>query len=59
MIFFEFISNLHVQRYKFGRKLDKFGKNLLEKFYSAEFMDFVFSKSALNRTYTAYYAKLS
>ena len=34
----EVISNLHVQEYKFGRKIYKFGKKSFKKLNSAEFM---------------------
>ena len=42
---FEVFSNLHVQGSKFGGKFDKFGRKSLKKLNSAEFMEFVFSKS--------------
>ena len=41
----EVISNLHVQGAKFGWKKDKFGGKSIKKLNSAEFMEFVFSKS--------------
>ena len=31
---FEFISNLHVKRYKFGGKMDKFGKTYFKPIFS-------------------------
>ena len=42
MIFFEVISNLHVQGSKFGRIFFKFGGKSLKKLNSMEFMEFVF-----------------
>ena len=42
---FEVISNLHVQGFKFSGKFDKFGGKSFKKLNSAEFMEFVFSKS--------------
>ena len=43
---FEVVSNLHVEGSKFGGKLDKFGEKSFKKLNSAEYMEFVFSKSA-------------
>ena len=45
MIYFEVISNLHVQGSKFSKKFDKFGGKSFKNLNSAEFMEFVFSKS--------------
>ena len=42
----EVISYLHVQGAKFGKKKQKFDEKSFKKFNSAEFMKFVFSKSA-------------
>ena len=42
----EVISNLHVLESKFGGKIYKFGGKSLKWLSSAEFMEFVFSKSA-------------
>ena len=42
---FEVIYNLYGQGSKFGGNLDKFGGKSLRKLNSAEFMEFVFSKS--------------
>ena len=48
MIFFKFISSLHVQRPKFWGEMDKFGgKSKTKKINSVEFVEFVFSKSVL------------
>ena len=44
---FEVIVNLHVQESKFYWNIYKFGGKSLKKFNSAEFMEFVFSKSVL------------
>ena len=44
---FEVFSNLHIQGFKFGGKFYKFGAKSVKKMNSAEFMEFVFSKSAL------------
>ena len=44
----EVFSNLQVQEYKFGGKIDKFGGKSFKNFNSAEFMEFVFSKSAFD-----------
>ena len=41
----EGISNLQVQEAKFGGKKEKFGGKSFKKMNSAEFMEFVFSKS--------------
>ena len=38
-------SNLHFKGAKFGGKLDKFGRKSSKKLNSADFMEFVFSKS--------------
>ena len=38
-------SNLHVKGAKFGGKQDKFGRKSSKKLNSADFMEFVFSKS--------------
>ena len=46
MIFFKGISNCHIQGSKFGGKFYKFGGKSVKKLNSAEFMEFVFSKSA-------------
>ena len=43
---FEVISNLHVQGSKLGGNIDKFGGKSKNRLNSAEFMEFVFSKSA-------------
>ena len=43
---FEVISNLHVQKSKFEGKIYKFGGKSQKKLNSAEFMEFVFSRSA-------------
>ena len=43
----EVISNLHVQRSKFGGKIDKFDGKSKEKLNSTKFMELVFSKSGL------------
>ena len=52
MIFLKVISNLHIQGSKFGGKFDrfggkfdKFGGTSFKNLNSAEFMEFVFSKS--------------
>ena len=42
--FLEVISNLHVQRAKFGGKRDKFGGKSFKQLNSAEFMEFGFTK---------------
>ena len=49
---FEVISYFHVQEYKFGGKINKFGGQIYkfggkskQKLNSAEFVEFVFSKS--------------
>ena len=39
---FEVISNLHVQRSKFGRNINKFGIKSIKKLNSTEFMEFFF-----------------
>ena len=39
------VSSLHVQESKFGGKIYKFGGKSFKKLNSAEFMEFVFSKS--------------
>ena len=39
------LSNLHIQRSKFGGKFDKFGGKSVKKMNPAKFMKFVFSKS--------------
>ena len=44
---FKVSSYLHVQRCKFGGKIDKFGKKSFLKLNSVEFMEFVFSKSGI------------
>ena len=44
---FEGISIFHVQGSKFGKKNYKFGRKSKKKLNSTEFMEFVFSKSAL------------
>ena len=41
----EVSSNLHVQESKFGGKMYKFGGKSFTKLNSAEFIEFVFSKS--------------
>ena len=46
---FEVVSNLHVQGSKFGGKINKFGGKSFEKLNSTEFMEFVFSKSAMGK----------
>ena len=40
--FFEVISNLHIQEYRFGGKIYKFGGKSFKKLNSAEFIKFVF-----------------
>ena len=42
----EVISNFHVEGSKFGAKFDKFSGKSFKLLNSAEFMEFVFSKSA-------------
>ena len=46
---FEVISNLHRQGYNFGGKFDKFSGKPFRKLNSAEFMEFIFSKSGGQR----------
>ena len=45
---FEVISSLHMKGSKFGGKFKKIVGKSLKKINSAEFMEFVFSKSVLN-----------
>ena len=45
--YFEVISNLHVQGSKVGGKINKFGGRSFKKLNSTEFMEFVFSRSAV------------
>ena len=45
----EGISNLHVQGAQFGGKKDKFDRKSFKKLNFGEFMELIFSKSALSQ----------
>ena len=44
---FEVISYFHIQGYKFGGKINKFWQKIFKNLNSTEFMEFVFSRSAV------------